>query len=290
VLAYSSGKKFDPEHAFALLARHHVRNSFLPPTALKLMGQVPRPREHFAYAMRSIGSGGEALGDDILSWCRETFGFEVNEFYGQTEANLTVGNCNAVFPSRPRSMGRAFPGHEVEIIGPDGAPLPPGTSGIVAVRRNPVHMIEYWRDPAATKAKYNGDWLLTGDIATKDENGYFWYEGRDDDIISSGGYRIGPTDIEDCLIKHPGVLMAAAIGSPDPVRGEIIKAYILPRHGIKTGPDLAKDIQAFVRERLAAYQYPREVVFVEELPLTATGKIRRNALREQDRQSQRVAS
>ena len=287
VLAHR-GRKFDPEHAFALLARHGVRNSFLPPTALKLMRQVARPRERHGYAMRSIGSGGEALGEDIIDWARGTFGLAVNEFYGQTEANLIVGNCNAVYPSRPRSMGRAIPGHRVAVVGPDGAELPRGTSGIIATRRpDPVHMLGYWRDPAATAAKHAGDWLLTGDIGVQDEDGYFWFHGRDDDLISSGAYRIGPTDIEDCIIRHPAVLLVAVVGSPDPVRGEVVKAFVLPRPDAEPGEALAQEIQALVRERLAAYQYPREIEFVNELPLTATGKIRRNVLREIDRARKR---
>jgi acetyl-CoA synthetase len=264
------------------MARHDVRNSFLPPTALKLMRQVAAPRRH-SFRLRSIGSGGEALGEDILGWCHETFSLHVNEFYGQTEANLTVGNCNAVYPSRPRSIGRAIPGHEVEILSPDGDLLAPGERGVIAVRRNPVHMLGYWNDEAATARKYVGDWLLTGDLATKDTDGYFWYESRDDDIISSGGYRIGPTDIEDCIIRHPDVLMVAVVGSPDPIRGEVVKAFVQLRGGVEPSDALAEEIKALVRERLAAYQYPREIEFVDELPTTATGKLRRNVLREQEK-------
>lgn len=276
-------RKFDPEEVFALLARHGVRNSFLPPTALKLMRGVSRPAERYGFALRSIGSGGEALGEDILEWCRATFGLAVNEFYGQTEANLLVGNCNAVFPNRPGSMGRAIPGHDVAVLGPDGVELARGETGIIAVRRpDPVHMLGYWRDPEATAAKYAGDWLLTGDLAAQDEDGYFWFQGRDDDIISSGAYRIGPSDIEDCILRHPSVLMVAVVGSPDPVRGEVVKAFVLPRSDVDPNEGLAAEIQALVRTRLAAYQYPREIEFVTELPMTATGKIRRKDLRDRE--------
>ena len=289
VLAHRS-RKFDPDQAFHLLAKHDVRNSFLPPTALKLMRQVAHPGRH-AFRLRSLGSGGEALGEDILDWCRATFGLAVNEFYGQTESNLVVGNCNAVFPSRPRSMGRAIPGHTVEIISPAGDPLAPGERGIIAVRRpDPVHMLRYWNDDAATAAKHAGPWLLTGDIGTKDRDGYFWYEGRDDDIISSGAYRIGPTDIEDCILRHPGVLMVAVIGSPDPVRGEVVKAFVQPRDGVEPSAALAEEIKALVRDRLAAYQYPREIEFMDELPTTATGKLRRNVLRDLERSRKPVPS
>lgn len=282
VLAHRS-RKFDAEQAFHLMGKHRVRNSFLPPTALKLMRQVERPERHGAH-LRSIGSGGEALGEDILGWCRETFGLEVNEFYGQTEANLIVGNCNVVYPSRPRSMGRAIPGHQVAIIAPDGAELRADERGIIAVRTpNPVHMLRYWNDPGATAAKHVGPWLVTGDLGTRDGDGYFWFGGRDDDIISSGGYRIGPTDIEECISHHPAVLMVAVIGSPDPVRGEIVKAFILLRGGFVASEALGEEIKESVRSRLAAYQYPREIEFVRELPMTATGKLRRAELRAQER-------
>jgi acetyl-CoA synthetase len=279
VLAHRA-RKFDPEEAFALMARYGVRNAFLPPTALKMMRQVPTPRERFGHRLRAVASGGEALGEDILSWCREAFGVAVNEFYGQTEANLLVGNCASLFPVRPGSMGRATPGHRVKIVAPDGEPLPAGESGIIAVRRpDPVMFLGYWNNPEATRAKFAGDWCLTGDVAVKDDDGYIWYKGREDDLISSGGYRIGPTDIEDSLMKHPAVLMAAVVGTPDPVRGEIVKAFVVAKPGVETALGLSEEIRAFVGARLAYYQAPREIVFVPELPLTATGKIMRRELR-----------
>ncbi len=280
----SRARKFDPEAAFALMARHKVRNAFIPPTALKLMRQVTGPRERFGYALRSIGSGGETLGADMLAWSRETFGFAVNEFYGQTEANLLVANCDSLFPIRPGSMGRAVPGHRVAVISPEGEVLPPGTQGLIAVARpDPVMMLGYWRQPEATAAKFVVDWLVTGDTGACDEDGHFWFQGRDDDIISSGSYRIGPGDIEDCIIRHPAVLMVAVIGSPDPVRTEVVKAFVLPKPGIVPSDALAAEIQDFVKTRLASYQYPREIAFVTELPMTATGKIRRKDLRDQER-------
>jgi acetyl-CoA synthetase len=279
VLAHRA-RKFDPEEAFALMARHGVRNAFLPPTALKMMRQVSSPRERFAHRLRSVGSGGEALGEDILDWCRTALAVEVNEFYGQTEANLLVGNCATLFPVRPGSMGRAIPGHCVEVVSSDGQAVAEGETGIIAVRRpDPVMFLGYWNNPEATRAKFAGDWCLTGDVAVKDADGYIWFKGREDDLISSGGYRIGPTDIEDCLMKHPAVLMAAVVGSPDPIRGEIVKAFIVPRPEAAAGPVLAEEIRRFVGARLAHYQAPREIVFIEELPLTATGKIMRRELR-----------
>ena len=279
VLAHRA-RKFDPEEAFALMARHGVRNAFLPPTALKMMRQVPRPRERFAHRLRSVGSGGEALGEDILDWCREALAVEVNEFYGQTEANLLVGNCASLFPVRPGSMGRAIPGHCVGVVSSDGQAVPAGENGIIAARRpDPVMFLGYWNNPEATHAKFAGEWCLTGDVAIEDADGYIWFKGREDDLISSGGYRIGPTDIEDCLMKHPAVLMAAVVGSPDPIRGEIVKAFIVPRPDAAVGAVLAEEIRRFVGARLAYYQAPREIAFIKELPLTATGKIMRRELR-----------
>ena len=279
VLAHRA-RKFDAEEAFGLMGRHGVRNAFLPPTALKMMRPATDPRRRFGLDLRSVASGGEALGEDILSWSKEALGVVVNEFYGQTEANLLVGNCASLFPVRPGSMGRPIPGHTVAVVSPEGEPVPAGETGIVAVRRpDPVMFLGYWNNPEATQAKFAGDWCLTGDVALRDDDGYIWYKGREDDLISSGGYRIGPTDIEDCLMKHRAVLMAAAVGQPDPVRGEIVKAFVVPQPGIAPDPALAEEIRGFVGERLAWYQAPREVVFVEELPLTATGKIIRRELR-----------
>jgi acetyl-CoA synthetase len=277
-------RKFDPEEALALIGRHRVRNAFLPPTALKMMRPVASPRQRFGLDLRSVASGGEALGEDILAWSRDALGAAVNEFYGQTEANLLVGNCASLYPLRPGSMGRPIPGHRVAVVSSAGEPLPAGETGIIAARRpDPVMFLGYWNNPEATAAKFapqgDGDWLLTGDVAVQDDEGYIRYKGREDDLISSGGYRIGPTDIEDCLMKHAAVLMAAAVGHPDPVRGEIVRAFVVPRPEVAAGPELAEEIRAFVGRRLAWYQAPRDIVFVEELPLTATGKIIRRELR-----------
>jgi acetyl-CoA synthetase len=279
VLAHRA-RKFDPEEAFDLIARHRVRNAFLPPTALKMMRAVLSPLARFDLDLRSVASGGEALGEDILAWSREALGVPVNEFYGQTEANLLIGNCASLYPVKPGSMGLPIPGHRVAVVSADGQQLPPGETGIIAVQRpDPVMFLGYWRDPEATEAKFAGDWCLTGDVALRDADGYIWYKGREDDLISSGGYRIGPTDIEDCLMKHGAVLMAAVVGKADAVRGEIVKAFVVPRPGVLPAAALADEIRGFVGERLAWYQAPREIDFVDELPLTATGKIIRRELR-----------
>jgi acetyl-CoA synthetase len=279
VLAHRA-KKFDPEEAFHLIARYNIRNAFMPPTALKLMRQVNNPRSRHKYAMRSIGSGGETLGEELLDWGQDIFDLTINEFYGQTEVNLVVGNCAAVMTNLAGSMGRAVPGHTVAVVDDSGQPLPSGTVGEVAIRRpDPVMFLEYWKNPAATTDKYVGDWCLTGDLAKQDEEGYFWFVGRKDDVITSAGYRIGPAEIEDCIMKHPAIGMVAVVGSPDEVRTEIVKAFIVLKAEITPNSDLEKDIKAFVKQRLAAHEYPREIEFIKELPMTATGKIMRKELK-----------
>lgn len=276
----SARPKFDPDWAFAFMARHGIRNVFMPPTALRLMRQIDSPRERHAYDLRSLGTGGETLGADMIAWGRETFGLTINEFYGQTEANLVVGNSGRLFPVRPGSMGRALPGHDVEVVDSDGNVLPPGMSGIVAVRRpDPVMFLEYWRRPEATADKFRGDWCLLGDVAVKDEDGYFWFKGRDDDIINSAGYRIGPSEVEECLARHPAVALAGVVGVPDELRGEVVAAFVVPKPGVAGTPELAAEIQVFVKERLAAHEYPRRIEFLTELPTTITGKVRRVDLR-----------
>lgn len=288
VLAYRA-KKFDPEQAFHMISKHGVRNAFMPPTALKMMRQVPDPRSRHAYQMRTIGCGGETLGEELLQWGKEVMGLTINEFYGQTEVNLVVGNCCEIMEVRRGSMGRAIPGHTVEVVDEDGNVLSPGTVGEVAIKRpDPVMFLEYWRNLQATEEKYVGGWCLTGDLARKDEDGYFWYVGRKDDLITSAGYRIGPAEIEDCLLKHPAVAMAAVIGAPDQVRGEIVKAFIVLKPGRSPDAALKEEIQQFVKTRLAAHEYPREVEFIQELPLTATGKIMRKDLREMENRKREV--
>ena len=271
-------RKFDPHEAVDLMARHHVRNTFLPPTALKLMRMAnvlpSKP------GLRSIGSGGETLGAELLDWARETFGVTPNEFYGQTECNLVAGNNAGLFPIRPGSLGRAIPGHSVAIVDDTGQPVATGQTGTIGVRRpDPVMFLGYWNNPDATRAKYTGDYLLTGDLARQDDDGYFWFAGRSDDLITSAGYRIGPGEIEDCLLRHPAVSMAAVAGIPDPVRTEAVKAWIVLRANHPPSPDLARQIQDFVKDRLAAHEYPRHLEFVDDLPMTATGKIIRRELR-----------
>ena len=273
-------EKFDPEQAFALIARMGVRNAFIPPTALRMMRSAPAPRG--GLRLRSVGSGGEALGAETLEWGRSALGVTINEFYGQTECNLVLASCAQIGVSRPGAIGKAVPGHDVEVIRPDGTPCVEGEAGEIAIKRpDPVMFLEYWGKPDATRDKFVGDWMITGDQGVRDGQGYVQFVGRNDDVITSSGYRIGPSEIEDCLIKHPAVALAAVVGKPDSVRTEIVKAFIVPKQGHEPSAALAADIQSFVRTRLSAHVYPREVAFVEALPMTTTGKIIRRLLREQ---------
>ena len=274
--------KFDPEEAFALMVATQVRNAFIPPTALRMMRAVPSPRGRHDIALRSVASGGESLGVEALEWGREALGVTINEFYGQTECNLVVGSCAQLGMLRPGAMGKPVPGHVVAVIDRNGAACKPGELGQIAVKRpDPVMFLEYWGKPDATRAKFIGDWMTTGDQGIVDDEGYITFVGRDDDVISSSGFRIGPGEIEDCLIRHPAVALAAVVGKPDKVRGEIVKAFVVLKRGQAASDALAAEIQGFVRTRLSAHEYPREVAFIEQMPMTTTGKVIRRLLREQ---------
>ncbi|MBV7410241.1 AMP-binding protein [Maritimibacter sp. DP1N21-5] len=269
-------KKFDPDAAFRLIAEQKIRNLFLPPTALKLMRQVAVPKD---VSIRTIGSGGEALGADLLDWAKGALGVTINEFYGQTECNLVIASCAGAMPVKPGSMGRAVPGHEVGVIDATGQAVAPGMLGEIAVRRpDPVMFLGYWNQPEKTTEKFVGDWMRTGDLGTCDADGYFTYVSRDDDVITSAGYRIGPTEIEICLTGHDDVVMAAVVGVPDPVRGESVKAFVVTRAGVST-EGLAEALIARVKARVSPHVAPRTIEFVEALPMTATGKIMRRELR-----------
>ena len=275
-------EKFDPEEAFRLMADHQVRNTFVPPTALRMLRTVPNPRGRFALALRTIASGGETLGAETFAWGREALGLTINEFYGQTECNLVLSSCAAIGVAKPGAIGKPVPGHKVAVIRDDGSRCEPGELGQIAVARpDPVMFLSYWNKPGATEAKFIGDWMTTGDQGLLDADGYVRFVGRDDDVITSAGYRIGPGEIEDCLIRHPAVALAAAVGKPDPVRTEIVKAFIVLKEGYSASDTLASDIQGFVRGRLSAHEYPREISFRSNLPLTTTGKVIRRLLRQE---------
>jgi acetyl-CoA synthetase len=271
---------FDPQDAFRLMADYEVRNTFIPPTALRMLRTVKEPRGRFELRLRTIGSGGEALGAETLAWGREALRLTINEFYGQTECNLVLASCGALGVVKPGAIGKKVPGHEVAIIRPDGTPCEPDEAGEIAVRRpDPVMFLAYWNRPEATREKFIGDWMTTGDMGVADAEGYVRFSGRTDDLITSAGYRIGPTEIEDCLIKHPAVALAAVVGKPDALRTEIVKAFVVLKEGRTPSDALAAEIQAFVRARLSAHEYPREVAFRDSLPLTTTGKVIRRQLR-----------
>lgn len=273
--------KFSPDEAFALMEKAGVRNAFIPPTALRMMRAAPSPRGRYNFKLRSVASGGESLGVEALEWGKSAFGLAINEFYGQTECNLVLGSCAALGVLRPGAIGKPIPGHTVAVIGRDGHPLKPGEVGQIAVKRpDPVMFLEYWNNAQATRNKFIGDWMTTGDQGVIDEAGYFTFVGRDDDVITSSGFRIGPGEIEDCLIRHPAVALAAVVGKPDPLRTEIVKAFIVLKKSYAPSDALAAAIQNFVKTRLSGHEYPREVAFIDDMPMTTTGKVIRRLLRE----------
>ena len=287
VLGYEGGK-FDPEKACALMEKYQVRNIFMPPTAIKMLMQVTDLRERYTLRLRSMMSAGEQVNPFLLDWAEQQLGVRINEMWGQTEVNYLVGNCAAIMPVRPGSMGKPYPGHTVAVIDEHGTPLTAGEPGELAVLRDdPVMCLGYWNREQASRDKFIGDWFRTGDIGYQDADGYLWFMGRKDDVISSAGYRIGPGEIEDSLLKHPAVAQAAVIGKPDELRGNIVKAFIVLNDAYEPTDELADDIRSAVRERLAAYEYPRELEFIDQLPMTTTGKVRRIELRNRELERQR---
>jgi acetyl-CoA synthetase len=284
VVSYRS-QKFDPEVTFDLISKLEIKNTFLPPTALKMMKSFNPSKTVKNLKLRTVGSGGEALGEDLLEWGKQILGVGINEFYGQTECNLTVSNCGAIMPTRQGSIGKPVPGHEVRIINENGELIKePGLDGEIIVKSDtPVSFLKYWENDKATKQKVRDGWLYTGDFAYKDEEGYFYFKGRKDDIINTSGYRVGPSEVEDAVLSHPKVSMVAVIGIPDKLRGHIIKAFVVPRdhnNVLAENEILKRSIQNHVKLKLAAHEYPRLIEFVHELPLTTTGKIIRKDLRE----------
>jgi acetyl-CoA synthetase len=305
LLAYKG--RFDAAKAFSLIEKYGVRNTFLFPTALKMMMKaVPDPKTHYDFDLRSIMSAGEPVGEAVFQWAREKLGVSINEMFGQTEMNYVVGNCAAGWAPKPGAMGRAYPGHRVAVINAEGHELPVGEVGEVAVHRqcngqnDPVIMLEYWKNPVATVDKFvssggqdgeTAGWGLTGDLAKMDKDGYFWYQGRSDDMFKSGGYRIGPSEIENCLLKHPAVANCAVIGVPDEARGTVVKAFVVLQQGLAGTPALVVEMQQHVRQYLAPYETPKAIEFIDALPMTTTGKVQRRVLRARDAENnQRSAS
>jgi len=273
------------------MEKYKVTNSFIFPTALEmLMKAEQEPRKRYRLKLRAIMSAGEAVGDAVFNWTQSALGVTVNEMFGQTEANYIVGNCEAQWPARAGSMGRPYPGHRVAVLDDEGHPVEPGATGEVALNRydihghpDPVIFLGYWNREDATRDKYRGDWLRTGDLANVDEDGYLWYRGRADDMFKAAGYRIGPSEIENCLIKHPAVANAAVVPKPDAERGNVIKAFVVLVEGTRRNDSddarLIDALQQHVRGLLAPYEYPKEIEFIHTLPMTTTGKIQRNVLR-----------
>ncbi|MBT9500145.1 MAG: AMP-binding protein [Burkholderiaceae bacterium] len=297
IVAYQG--RFTPERAFELLQRHAVTHSFLFPTALKaMMKAVPHPRQRFAIKLQALMSAGEAVGDAVFTYCRDELGVTVNEMFGQTEVNYIVGNCARYWPAKPGSMGRPYPGHRVAVLDDEGNECPVGVAGDVAVHRrdihghpDPVFYLGYWKNDEATRAKFTGDpadsWCRTGDMALIDQDGYLWYQGRSDDLFKAAGYRIGPSEIENCLVKHPAVANAAVVPKPDAERGAVVKAFVVLAEGFEGTAALIEQLQQHVRGKLAPYEYPKEIEFIAALPMTTTGKVQRRVLRLQEEERAR---
>ena len=315
--------RFSPEATFELLQIQRVTHTFLFPTALKAMLKaVPEPKKHYKLRLEAIMSAGEAVGDAVYDYCRDKLGVVVNEMFGQTEINYIVGNCAVKYPSKPNSMGKPYPGHNVAVIDDDGNLCPDGVPGDVAVNRfdihgqpDPIFFLGYWKNEAATQSKFTGDWCRTGDLATRDADGYLWYQGRADDVFKAAGYRIGPSEIENCLVKHPAVANAAVVPKPDAERGAVVKAYVVLAAGYEekyainliaqtatntpaialkgtkneafSEKTLILELQAHVKALLAPYEYPKEIEFIEALPMTTTGKVQRRVLRLQEEERAR---
>lgn len=304
IVAHSG--RFSPAVAFELMQRHRVTHTFLFPTALKaMMKAFPEPRQQFRLDLQAIMSAGEAVGDAVFAYGQQQLGVTINEMFGQTEINYVVGNSSLMYPAKPGSMGKGYPGHRVAVIDDHGHECPVGVAGDVAVHRldihgdpDPIFFLGYWRNEAATQKKFTGDpqssWCRTGDMAVADADGYLWYQGRSDDMFKAAGYRIGPSEIENCLVKHPAVANAAVVPQPDEERGAVVKAYIVLAQeylSAQTAPvrgdaqaeaALVRELQAHVKGQLAPYEYPKAIEFIDALPMTTTGKVQRRVLRLQE--------
>jgi acetyl-CoA synthetase len=299
--------RFSPQTALELMRDCGVTHTFLFPTALKAMMKAypgasgETARTQFGLKLQAIMSAGEAVGDAVFDYCQAQLGVTVNEMFGQTEINYIVGNCAALWPPKPGSMGMGYPGHRLTVIDEAGNECAPGEVGDVAVHRldvhgqpDPIFFLGYWKNEAATQAKFTGDWCRTGDLASRDAEGYLWYQGRSDDVFKAAGYRIGPGEIENCLIKHPAVANVAVVPKPDTARGAVVKAYVVLSPDFiaaracykgargQFDAELVEQLQAHVKDKLAPYEYPKEIEFLDALPMTTTGKVQRRVLRLQE--------
>src|SRR3954454_21035884 len=282
---YARKGGYDPEEHLRFLSKHGVQNMFTTPTALRAMTGVSDAGKRYPLSeLRITAPPGEPLIAEVIRWFRDQYGITVLDFYGLTESYPLCGNFPTV-EVREGWMSRAMPGWEVEILDEDEKPLPPGERGEICLRArsNPHYPIGYWNRDEDTKEVFGGDWFHTKDAAERDEDGYFWYAGRADDVIISAGYRIGPFEVESACVEHPAVKEAAAVASPDEKRGDIVKAFIVVSEGHSPSDELATEIKQHVRDRHSAYAYPRVIEFVDDLPKTLTGKIRGVELREAER-------
>jgi acetyl-CoA synthetase len=290
-LVYQRAGGFDPHRQLDFLSRHEVSNVFATPTAIRSMMGIADARERYPQRFRVVCSAGEPLNPEAIRWFRDQYGVTVLDYYGLTESYPLCGN----FPwmeVREGSMGRPLPGWDVQILDEDENPVPQGERGEICLRArsNPHYPLGYWRQPAASEETFGGPWFHSKDAARVDEDGYFWYEGRADDVIIAAGYRIGPFEVESVCLEHPAVAEAAAVASPDERRGSVVKAFVVLADGHQPSEELAEEVKTFVRERLSAYAYPRRIEFVSDLPKTLTGKIRRIELRQQEEERQRTGS
>ena len=305
IVAYNG--RFTPQVAFELMQQFGVTHTFLFPTALKaMMKAYPHPGAVFQLKLQAIMSAGEAVGDAVFDYCQRELGVTVNEMFGQTEINYIVGNCSLFWMPKAGSMGKGYPGHQVKVIDENGKECAVGEPGDVALNRfdvhgqpDPIFFLGYWKNNAATQAKFTGDWCRTGDLAVRDADGYLWYQGRADDVFKAAGYRIGPGEIENCLVKHPAVANAAVVPKPDAERGAVVKAYVVlapnfiasyandKRAGADFESEITAQLQAHVRSLLAPYEYPKEIEFIDALPMTTTGKVQRRVLRLQEEERAR---
>jgi acetyl-CoA synthetase len=266
--------KFDAGAAWDLMASERVTCAFLPPTALRMLRRAPPPE---GLALRAVISGGEALGADLLAWGRAALSAPINEIYGQTECNLVTAACAGTQDVVPGTLGRAVPGVEIELQDAAGRRVGPGETGEICLRGSLAAFLGYWKRPEATAAKWRNEWLRTGDLGREEGCGTLRYVARNDDVINSAGYRIGPTEVEACLSGHPDVVICAAVGLPDSERGEAVTAFVVSD---RPSEALAQALIDRARTRLSPHMAPREVRFVDALPMTETGKVMRRALRD----------
>lgn len=273
--------RFEPQRELSLLQEYEISVFCAPPTEYRLLVKEDLSRYRLPHLRHCTGAG-EPLNPEVIATWRERFGVTIHDGYGQTETTLLVANLPGM-EIRPGSMGKPFPGHDVAVIDERGTRLPPGEVGDVALRgRTPSLFREYWKNREESEACWRGEWYVTGDRAQTDSDGYFWFVGRADDVIISAGYRIGPFEVESALLEHPAVLESAVVASPHPERGSIVKAFVKLRPGVSPSDALVRELQEHVKRTTAPYKYPREIEFVEELPKTVSGKIRRVELRERE--------